>query len=61
MDCLPEGTRAFAMDDPDFVNPFFTAQREIFRQQILHLSGTEGVQIQRSVDGKLNRVRPVFS
>jgi hypothetical protein len=47
---------AFAVDDSDAENPALTASGEVIRDQFLDFPGLESMQIQDSINGKLNGV-----
>jgi hypothetical protein len=56
MDESAQGAAAFSVDEAYFENPFSSAGREIFRDQLFHLLGLKGVEVQDTVNRKLHLI-----
>ena len=56
MDRFPECAGALSVYDPDLKDPAPSAFHQILAYQILHLARLKRVQIQRPVNGKLDRL-----
>jgi len=56
MDRFPKRAGSLAMNDADLENSFLTARLEIVDNQMLDITRVKGVEIQRAVDGNLDRI-----